>query len=88
MWQHAAAVDSICYSGSFTVHRHLPTSDTRGSSFWIELPGWNRLEGGRQLVTFAGRDKIRLYPGGGNLGVMDALTHFYERAKNWREPAR
>jgi hypothetical protein len=88
-WEHDSVASYLLGKGKYSVHLGSGLlGGFRGASLWVELAGWSFDVLPSQLITFHGRDTIETYPGGGNIGVDDALTHLYVRETARQEPGQ
>lgn len=81
-WEWDSVSTYVVCSGSFTLHPSSGRIEGGTEAFgWAELENWWQpweLKG-RFLIGYRGRNEITMYPGSGNVGVSDALTHVFRR---------
>jgi hypothetical protein len=84
-WERDSVADYLLCQGKYALHT-ITDRSASGKASWVELAGWSLDVLPSELITFLDHDTIEMYPGGGSVGVSDALTHTYVRQANRPEP--
>ncbi|MGE5176581.1 MAG: hypothetical protein ACM3JJ_09435 [Hyphomicrobiales bacterium] len=78
-WQRDSLHQYCRAAGTLTIHPPgSAIASGPSTSLWIEMTGRTPYDT-RQLVTYVSSDEIQCYPGGGDVGVDDALTTRFRR---------
>src|SRR5205814_5440294 len=82
--------DNLLSRGKFKVHGSGEWPEEHRDAIRVELKGWFWGDGDYQLITFDGKNGLRMCPGGGSgnlrMVVMDAAASTYVRTVSSPEP--